>query len=392
MEIESNIEAPKKKPRGRRQAAGGSGKKAPNPAASLIAALKFVSIAQKKAGAVNMQFCHIAHNWAAAFDGILTVAAPIQEDLAACVHTLQFIEALSNADENLSVTQLGPNALAVSSGAFRALVPCVDFGEVPIPPPDPQCAALDDRIKTALAAVAGLATDGAPIATYAAVLLQAGSAVATNGAALLEAWHGIDLPPGLLIPKAAAVAVAKAGKTLVGFGFSQSSLTFYFEDGSFIKTQLYNEPYPNYKTIFESDNLNLWPVPENFYKGIRAIESFSQNGHVFFEDGAVSSNLHKEEASTYQVEGLPERMGFSIKHLLSVEHAFKKAHFDSETNKVVFYGEGIRGGLAGLDVKEKMSDNETYYVKTETSYPSYANAHYSSKGNRDIYEDDDIPF
>jgi hypothetical protein len=143
---------------------------------------------------------------------------------------------------------------------------------------------------------------------------------------------------------------------------------------------LYNEPYPNYKTIFESDNLNLWPVPENFYKGIRAIESFSQNGHVFFEDGAVSSNLHKEEASTYQVEGLPERMGFSIKHLLSVEHAFKKAHFDSETNKVVFYGEGIRGGLAGLDVKEKMSDNETYYVKAEP-------------GNQNpSYEDDDIPF
>lgn len=372
-------EKPKRKSRARKQAEGVTAKKTANPAASLIAALKFVSVAQKKAGPTGVQFAHLAHNWAAAFDGVLTVAAPIEEDLAACVHTLQFIDALSKAGDELAITQLSPNTIAVSSGVFRALVPCVAFDEVPIPPPDPQCAVIDDRIKAALAAVAGLATDGAPNATFAAVLLQAGSAVATNGAALLEAWHGIDLPPGLLLPKAAATAVAKASKTLTGFGFSQSSATFYFEDGSFIKSQLYGERYPNYAAVLDVPGLNLWPVPEDFYRGVRAIESFSPNGHVFFEDGAVLSRLHKEEASTYRIEGLPERMGFAVKLLLSVEHAFKKAHFDAETNKVVFYGDNVRGAIMGLD------------MGTEASYNETSEDTYIAKNGDDPYSDD-IPF
>ena len=151
MKIDSNIplppeneapvaEQPKKKPRARRQAAAGKKKaKGPSPAASLLAALKFVAIAQKKAGPTNVQFGHIAHNWAAASDGVLTVAHPIEEDLVACPHTLQFIDALSKVGEELSITQLTANALAVSSGAFRALVPCVGFDDVPITAPDPQC-------------------------------------------------------------------------------------------------------------------------------------------------------------------------------------------------------------------------------------------------------------
>ena len=73
------------------------------------------------------------------------------------------------------------------------------------------CAVIDDRIKAAFEAVLPLATDGAQHAHLAAVLLQSGSAVATNGHVLAEYWHGIDLPP-MLIPKASAVAILKAGK------------------------------------------------------------------------------------------------------------------------------------------------------------------------------------
>lgn len=381
IQIDNNVPPPADEPapapkkprsRARKQAAGVSSKKTANPAASLIAALKFVAVAQKKAGPTNIQFAHITHHWAAAFDGVLTVAAPVEEDLEACPHTLQFIDALSKAGDELAITQLTANTLAVASGVFLALVPCVGFDEVPIPAPDPQCAVIDDRIKTALAAVAGLATEGAPNATYAAVLLQANSAVATNGAALLEYWHGIDLPPGMMIPKVAAAAIAKASKTLTGFGYSGASATFYFEDGSFIKTQLYGERYPNYQTVFEVEGVNPWPIPEDFYKGVRAIESFSPNGHVFFEDGAVLSKMHKEEASTYRIEGLPERMGFSVKLLLAVEHAFKSAHFDAATNKAVFFGENMRGVLMGLDL-----GTEASYTETSDSSEEYS---------------DDIPF
>lgn len=355
MEIET-----KKKSRARRQATSKKAK-APNPAASLIVALKFIAVAQKKAGPTQIQFAHIGQHWAAASDGVLTVAHPIEEDLAACPHTLQFIDALSKVGEELSITQLTANALAVSSGAFRALVPCVDFDIVPITAPDPQCAVIDDRIKEALAAVSGLATESAPNATYAAVLLQGGSAVATNGVALLEAWHGIDLPPGMLLPKVAATAISKTSLSLVGFGFSPSSATFYFENGAWLKTQLYGERYPNYEILFNIEGFNPWHIPDEFFKAVRAVESFSPNGNVFFQNGAVLSTQFKEEASTYKIEGLPENMGFSAKLLLAVEHAFAKAHFAPEIKRVVFSNENLRGVLSSLEFVEEryqLTDSE----------------------------------
>lgn len=375
-QIDDNVsmppEPPKKKSRARKAAA--SPAKKLNPAASLLAALKFVALAQKKAGPVHVQFSHIAHHWAAAFDGVMTVGQPIEEDLAACPHTLQFIDALSKVEDELSITQLTQSAIAVSSGAFRALVPCVDFVEVGIAPPDANVYPIDDRIKTALGSVMALAIEGSPNASFASVLLEANNAVATNGHVLLNYWHGINLP-SMMIPKASAAAIAKCSKTLVGFGYSGPSATFWFEDGSFIKTQLFNEKFPNYELVLAMNGANAWHVPDEFFKAVRAIESFSDSGNVYFDDGAIMSNNYGE-ASTYKVEGLPERMGFNAKYLLLVEDAFKKAHFDPASKKVIFFGENIRGAIMGLDIPQ------------ETSYK--AKQGHAVTGFDDM--DDDIPF
>lgn len=319
-----------------------------NPAASLLAALKFVAVAQKKTGTVQQQFGMISGNWAAASNGVLTVATKVEEDLSACPHTYQLIDALSKVGEDLSITQLSPTSLAVVSGAFRALIPCAGFADVGITGPDERCAVIDDRVKAAFEAVMPLATDGAQHAHLAAVLLQSGSAVATNGHVLAEYWHGIDLPP-MLIPKASAVAIVKAGKALTGFGYSGPSATFWFEDDSFIKTQLFAEQFPNYQPLFACEGLNPWPVPDEFYKAVRSIESFSRSGIVYFENGMLASNEQETEASTYKIEGLPEGMGFNAKYLLMVESSFKKVHFDEQSNKAFFFGENVRGVLMGID-------------------------------------------
>jgi len=320
-----------------------------NPAASLLSALKFIAVAQKKAGAPNQQFGIISGNWAAASNGILTVATKVEEDLNACPHTLQFINALSKVGEDLSITQLSQTALSVVSGAFKAVVPCVGFDNLSISPPDEPCAVIDDRLKEAFAMLAPLATEGAPNAAYASVLLQSGSAVATNGHVLAEYWHGIDLPPGLLVPKAAVAAILKAGKPLARFGYSGPSATFWFDDDSFIKTQLYGERFPNYTPLFECEGLNPWPVPAEFFKAVRSIEAFTRNGVVYFENGKLASNELENEASTYIIEGLPEGMGFNAKYLLTVEKAFDNVHFDEASNKAFFFGENVRGVIMGIE-------------------------------------------
>ena len=360
---EAKPEAPKKKHRARRAKTT-----AVNPAASLLAALKFIAVAQKKAGTVQQQFGVISGNWAAASNGVLTVATKVEEDLSACPHTYQLIDALSKVGEELAITQLSPTSLAVVSGAFRALIPCVGFGDVGITGPDERCAVIDDRVKAAFEAVLPLATDGAQHAHLAAVLLQSGSAVATNGHVLAEYWHGIDLPP-MLIPKASAVAILKAGKALAGFGYSGPSATFWFEDDSFIKTQLFAEQFPNYQPLFNCEGLNPWPVPDEFYKAVRSIESFSRSGVVYFENGMLASNEQETEASTYKIEGLPEGMGFNAKYLLTVESSFKNVHFDEQSNKAFFFGENVRGVLMGIDRNSATPHNAEGSTEFEDDIP-----------------------
>lgn len=351
MELETNVAVPataEVKPKAAAKRARASKKTPPSAAASLINALKFAKVAQSKAGTIGQQHCMISGGWLAASNGTLTVGCKIEEDLSACPHSTNLLEALLKCGQELNITQLTANTLSVKSGVFKALIPCVSFAELEISAPDAQIAAIDDRLKAAIECVLPLATDGAPNAVFASVLLQAGTAVATNGAALLECWHGIDLPPGMMLPKASAAAIAKAGKPLTGFGYSGASATFYYEDGSFIKTQLFNERYPHYAPLLDVE-ANPWPLPDGFFIAVHSIENFSRNGVVYFDESMVSSHEHETEASTYQIEGLPHGMAFNSKYLTLLEHAFIKADFNKEANKVWFFGENSRGVLMAVD-------------------------------------------
>lgn len=384
------------KPRARRKPA------ADNPAATLIAALKFIEPAQKKIGTHEQQFCLMRNHWVVAFDGVMTIATKIEEDLNACPHTIQLLDALSKCKDDLTLSQVSNVCLSVKSGAFNALIQCVDIEEQLVKfnllGPDPQCAAIDDRVKSALDHVQVLATDNAPNAVHASVLLQAGSAVATNGHALVEYWHGIDLPPNLLIPKQAATAIVKTKKPLVGFGFSQSSATFYFDDGSFIKTQLYNANYPDYLRILNVPT-NPFPLPAGFFSAVHAIESFNENGTVYFHKGVMSSSVRQGEATTYKVEGLTSDMAFNSKYLIMLELCIKTADFNPDTKKMIFYGDNARGAIMGMDLgdakarieeeTEQTDDEETAYIAT--LQPGERTKDYSDPKSP-FFLEDDVPF
>jgi len=382
--------APRKRaaPRARRKA-----KAFVSPVATLIAALNFIKPAQSKNGDTKQTHSMMVDHWIAAHDGVLTIATPIDEDLNACPHSLQLLDALGKTGEEVSMTQLSAMLLSISSGDFKAVVPCADPAEMFIPYPDAACAPADDRLKAALAAASTFVLDGAPVAMHAAVLLQAWSVVGTNGHCLIEAQHGIDLPPDLLLPKAAAKVISECDKPIVAFGYGEASVTFHFEDGSWIKSQLYKDRYPAYATIFEGVDFQSWPLPPEFFQAVKMVESFG-NGNVYFKDSAVLSNTREFEASTYRLSGLPDNMGFNAKYLLKVEKMAEQVQFVKE-RRIMFFlskmanGLHMRGAIMGLDMQEEPAP-------TNEPYPEHARGHYSENGKRDVanseYTDDDIPF
>jgi hypothetical protein len=319
--------------------------KEPNGAATLIEALKFISLAQHKEGTPHQTHCRIDGGKIIGFDGVIAAGHLIEDDLSACPHTTRLLDALSKCGANLTITQLDSQRLSIKSERFRAFVPCLPFDQLPPIEPDAPCAVIDDRLKIGFELVSPLISETAQKAMLASAMLQANSIVGTNGHVLIEYWHGIDLPPNLLIPKAAINAIVKTPKKLARFGFSPNSATFFFEDESFIRTQLYAEQYAYYQGILEQDS-NPWPLPQGFFDGLRKIQSLADDKIVrFTETGFVVRDANKVDSGSFDIEGLPPGLSFNIEYLLLLEPVFKQVDF---AHKTLFFGENARGAIMGL--------------------------------------------
>lgn len=343
MQIESGTppETKVKKPRARRK------KKADrNPAEGLIAALKFIIPAQKKKGTIQQQHCFIGNGWLVASNETLTIATKIEEDLSACPQTHAFLEVLSNCSEELQITQLSESAISVKSGPFQAQIPCVTSSSLILSGPDSGTESCGQELKTAICSLNSIA-EAAGEPYECGVMVNDYSAVCTNGSVIAEYWHGMQHKLNCVIPKQAIVALSKTDKNLVFYGTSLDSFTFCFEDGSFIKTKTIKEPFPPYGHLFEKQ-VNPWPIQEDFFKALKAVESFAKDGIVYFVEGGIASDL-TNESSFYKIEGLPKDSSFLIKHLLSVEHLVKSIYFDPEENKAFFFGDNVRGIIYGME-------------------------------------------
>jgi len=350
MEIENNVPMPATKAVAKRARKPKGETKPATSAASLIAALKFVSLAQKPIGTPYQAHCTMYGNWCIAFDGVLTIGARIEENITACPKTFDLLAALQKCGDQFAITQLNEMVLSVKSGKFKATIKCVPFSDIPKSAPDEPVTVIGDEIRTAFDNLAWLAIEGATDAFCASVMLQAQSCVATNRHVLLEYWHGLDMPPGiqLLIPRASVNAIIKSDRKLTNFGFSDNSATFFFGNDGFIKTQLFKDQYPNYQAIFAQNTGNVSPLPPDFFTGVDAVSPFSENKFIYLRGDKIMSHKAEELGAVYELPGIPDGMSFNHEYLKAVEAHFKNTIFIE--NKKVFFSNGmVRGALMGGD-------------------------------------------
>jgi len=320
-------------------------KAAKNAAAAMLEAVRFISIAQRNEGTAYQTHCALYDGFLISFDGIISAGCKVESTLQCCPHTLKLLAALAHCGEEVNIT-LDAFKLAVKSGRFRALVPCVEFSDLIYTTPDEPVAPLNDSLLRAFNLVAPLATEGAQTVYQAAILLNGGSVIGSNGAVLFEVWHGIDMPPGIVLPKAAIAAVLKAGKPLSKFGFSDRSFTFHFEDGSWIKSQLYDEEYPDVSEIIDKP-VNPWPIPDHFYEAVEAVAGFSENDSVYFRDRAFWSHADASAATSFEIEGLPTGPIFAGKYLKMLQGVAERIDFQTYPSMAYFFGENVRGVVMG---------------------------------------------
>jgi hypothetical protein len=321
-------------------------------ALKLMEALAFIEPATQAADNPMHEFVNLSNKRAVAFNGVLSAGMEIEEELTLAPKLDTLKRALSKTGKVLTITELPSGRLSVKGEKIAVQVPCVQPDTLPPIRPDVAIAPINDEIKSAFKALEGILSETGERVFETALMLESQFATATNGKILMQYWHGNDLPPGLLLPRAFIQAVGHQFKALQAFGWSQlddgraRSVTFWFEDGSWIKTQVYQDAYPAVNPMLDVANSPADP-PSGLWEGCATIAEFDENEWITFEDGCV-----KAGDAEYPVSGLQGPRQFSYKFLKKIIPFAKTIDLTTYPDRAHFFGEKVRGVVVGIKAVE----------------------------------------
>lgn len=334
-------------------------KKSEPKISSLERALNFLDLVHNKNDC--SMFCNMELGYATAFNLVAGVGTPVHVDLAACPHIGLFQAAIARCGERYAITQLSLQKLLVRSGEFHAYIPCADESSLYSCAPDAKAGILNDRFMEALGKVAPVSSTTGERVVEVSILLNSASVFATNGSIIMEAWHGNDFPSGMVMPKSSFTLLKKAKKRITAFGFSATSITFYFEDESWLFTKIFNDKWPDL-TRYLHIEVNPYDVPPQFFEAAKKVSPFG-NGRIFVEGNLVSSHPKdvKEEGSglALTVDGIqhqPRNYNWSDLALIA-KHA-QKWDENARIDGTYFSGQNIRGIVHHANQNLKPSKEE----------------------------------
>ena len=322
-------------------------------AAALINALKFGGNLKTATSTspVQAQYVWFNQGQAIMFDGIVAAGHPIPEGIAGYPHAALLLDALDNTDKTFTMTVRENGNFEISSDKFQALVPSLETSQVIPTPPDPRQAGFTDAkaFVTALEMALKVVKDTGTVAAYSSIKITGnGTLMVTNGRVAGEIQHGNNLPP-VIIPRQFANAIVKSGKEPVGIGLHANweSLTIWFEDGSWFRTNLHKAdvwPEAMDKVIAESvlDYGVTVDCPPKFWTTLMAVAPFAdaETRAVLVRPGLVRTNDDRRLGAALEVADVGVTFDANVDDLLLVQPLVSR--YGVGVDAVTFYGDKCR--------------------------------------------------
>lgn len=316
----------------------------------LLQKLKFVSGAVSNSAVVTeMNHFAIENGHIRATNGIISMGCPVDFPVACAPNAPILRKALEQCDEVLSMSMAAGERLRIKSGKFRAFVPCADLSTLPHPKPTGMPVEYNgELLRDAFEKLQPFVSKDSLRPWATGVLLRGHSAFATNNACLAECWVGVEAPVPVNIPLLAIKEVLRIKDAPTRVMMDDYSITFMYDDGRWIKSQLLETEWPNVYSILDKPS-NPSPIPPGLFDAVRAVSGFtSETRSVRFIDGCVCSGGATTEGASYEVEALPAEGVYRSDHLLLLEDVATTADFSRYPEAVLFFGGNIRGAMVGM--------------------------------------------
>lgn len=326
---------------------------------SLEPALDFLAPLLISVGDPNDTHVLLHNSQAIVWNGTIAAGHPIEEQLSVVVHGLDLRSAVGRAGAGL-VLAIEPPLLTISAGAggrLRVRLPMLPLDQIAHAVPDPMVMPLGEELRNGWETIAHLATDGNQRVICASVGMRSGSMVATDGAMFIEYWHGLNLPV-FNMPKKTIAYLCKIKQPMIGFGFSGSTATFYFEGGAWVRTQLYVDGWEkiNPEVLFQGWDYKGQRLPTDLWEAFDNVKLFVDRGEdpIFFIDGGLSSTKDGATGAFCQITDsfyAPQGCVFAAKYLAfmrMLEPTVVNWFVGPERDRVAFTGDKIRGAIVGM--------------------------------------------
>src|SRR5690606_32383068 len=116
------------------------------PAQKMLEAVNFILPAQKRTGPLEKRHCVVVDGWIVAFTRDLTIGHPIEGMVNCTPDTFKLKAALMDCGEDLSVVEVSEENVAVTSGDFKAFIPCTSADKITYQNLDPFQQSLNDDV------------------------------------------------------------------------------------------------------------------------------------------------------------------------------------------------------------------------------------------------------
>ncbi len=326
-------------------------------AAQLQEALYFVECAVSDTMPYG-DFVSLVGNMAIVHSGRMSAGHPIVEELKLVPHLGKLKAALNKCGKTLVITETEHMQLSIKGDKLRALVPC-HVEPIPENPADPVVLNGDySALKEAFKVCGTLASENGERLIEASLLLGPNVCTGTNGSAMLQYWHGVNVPHGTVVSKAFAAAIAKQSKLITGLGATWDSqlgfarsLTVWFEGGAWIKTQCYNDRWPDTIDGLLATDAEKIDTPVGLFEAIEAILPFcdgKEHKRIHFKQDFVQTHNDANVGAKYAVTGLPGGKCFDGKLMSQVAPWVKRIDLVSSDTRAFFVGGEASNPVRGV--------------------------------------------
>ena len=324
----------------------------------MLNALNFVkgAVAQKDLVPVLTHF-HIYEGRIQGFNGRLTIDTPCPDlsGMDITVPAVPFLRAVGSCSGEPGI-KIDDNKIIVKSGKFTAKLPLADHATFPkTEDPGGEGQELSGGLLSTLRALRPFVSEDASRLWSLGILFRGGMAYATNNVLLIRG--PLPFPAeNLILPVNAVDELIRIGKDPIKVRIADNSITFEYEDGSWLRSLLISGDWPPVGEIIDKHMLegNDWrSVPEGLRDAVDKLAPFCPDEAfpvLYLDEDRVTTDQGDKSAF---VDGFEweVKSGFHVKALKPMLQMATLFNPEKYPDPCPFAGGSFDGVILGVHIR-----------------------------------------